>query len=547
MGAIRTMFRFAVRTIGRCIEPLAIVFVCYLFAGSPTPAVNEAHYLAKAKHYWQPEWCANDFFLESADAHEVFYWTFGWVTQHHSLPATAWIGRAVVWMLFAGAWCHLLRTLTTMRGAGLLSAIILLPLTYYGHLAGEWLIGGIEAKGFAYPLVLLAIARASQNKWWQAWPLLGLASSFHILVGGWMVIACLFAWWIRRKEDQLYFRDLLIWLPIGGLLALPGLIPAIQLTAAATAEEIQEANITYTFRRLSHHLVPYRFAQWNPFAPGFTVLRPASFALVCFLWWQLGNSVRSPRWQRIRQMVHGTLVIAAAGLAIEIVFSPFDHFQISPFNHVRSSLLRFYWFRMSDVMVPMGLAMLAVLRLQSAPAPDCAVWKRPIWQLVVVLLLAFVGFARLIPQQGFTARGRSLQQQNWRGALASIAPSRIDDGWQDACDWFRNRTDSNVVVLTPVGQQTFKWLAHRPDVVTWKDVPQDAPGIVAWWERRRQVHKLRDWPWRNPEQLSLVIDMYDVTHIVWPDLDSKPHGPHVRETYHNDLFRIFEVLPADAG
>ena len=36
--------------------------------------------------------------------------------------------------------------------------------------------------------------------------------------------------------------------------------------------------------------------------------------------------------------------------------------------------------------------------------------------------------------------------------------------------------------------QTFKWYAGRAEVANWKDVPQDGPAIVAWWERMQDVH-----------------------------------------------------------
>src|SRR5687767_7341576 len=88
-------------------ELVWLLAVFFLFAGSPPPDVGEAHYLAKAKHYWQPNWVAGDLFLESADAHGVFYWTFGWVTQFLSLEASAWLGRAITWLLLAWSWRRL--------------------------------------------------------------------------------------------------------------------------------------------------------------------------------------------------------------------------------------------------------------------------------------------------------------------------------------------------------------------------------------------------------------------------------------------------------
>src|SRR5687767_12769179 len=87
---------------------VGFIFVMFfVFAGSPPADVGEAHYLAKARHYWNPAWCRGDMFLESKDAHGVFYWTFGWVTKFVSLTAAAWIGRCATWLFLAWAWQRL--------------------------------------------------------------------------------------------------------------------------------------------------------------------------------------------------------------------------------------------------------------------------------------------------------------------------------------------------------------------------------------------------------------------------------------------------------
>ena len=50
---------------------IALIFALFFIHGAaPVPEVNEPHYLAKAKHYWNPDWCSRDFFLQSADAHQ---------------------------------------------------------------------------------------------------------------------------------------------------------------------------------------------------------------------------------------------------------------------------------------------------------------------------------------------------------------------------------------------------------------------------------------------------------------------------------------------
>ena len=91
----------------RWLEIALILLVFFVEGGAPVPHNNEAHYLAKAKHYWNPAWCEGDLFLESADPHLVFYWTVGLLTKWFSLPTVAWFGRIAAWSSLAWAWQRL--------------------------------------------------------------------------------------------------------------------------------------------------------------------------------------------------------------------------------------------------------------------------------------------------------------------------------------------------------------------------------------------------------------------------------------------------------
>ena len=79
-----------------CVEVLLIVLVFFVVAGDPPPHVNEPHYLCRLKHFWNPDWCAGDLFLESTDTQVVFIWTFGWVTRWLSLVGHR-LGRPRCW------------------------------------------------------------------------------------------------------------------------------------------------------------------------------------------------------------------------------------------------------------------------------------------------------------------------------------------------------------------------------------------------------------------------------------------------------------------
>jgi hypothetical protein len=64
--------------------------------------------------------------------------------------------------------------------------------------------------------------------------------------------------------------------------------------------------------------------------------------------------------------------------------------------------------------------------------------------------------------------------------------------WQDACDWIAHHLPASARCLTPRQGHTFKWYTSRPEVVTRKDMPQDALGIVEWWRRMDEIHRYDD-------------------------------------------------------
>ena len=73
-----------------------ILLMTAIFAAAgawPTPDTNEAHYLARARHSWDPSWGAGDFFLDSPEAHGVFYRLLGPLAAALPLEQAAWLGR----------------------------------------------------------------------------------------------------------------------------------------------------------------------------------------------------------------------------------------------------------------------------------------------------------------------------------------------------------------------------------------------------------------------------------------------------------------------
>jgi hypothetical protein len=478
-----------------------IFLIFFLIAGGQPPDVGEAHYLAKAKHYWNPSWCAGDLFLESRDAHWSFYWVFGWVARYVSLPASAWIGRTLIWGLLAWSWQRLSWAVVPRPLWSLLSAGLMLLFLRNFHLAGEWIVGGVEAKGFAYPLVFLALEAMVRGRWRAALLLAGGAGAFHVLVGGWTVVAIGIAW-VLAGEERPGVTSLLPAALGGFVLALPGLIPAVALNWGVPKDVAREAARIYVFDRLSHHLVFHRFPVVNQLR--FTLLLAAWLPLA----WSLRREVGV---RRLQFVVGGALLIALVGVVIDqaaVIDMNFSGKTADEFQRGIAGLLRYYWFRLSDALLPVGVSLGIVWWLarwqQTRPATGN-------WLLIPAILLAAanvadVGYWRSRqPLPGAILQPRPTPDSDaiwWLGQrpaahLDAVTAQQWASDWKTACAWIAENTPHDAKFITPREQQTFKWYAGRAEIANWKDVPQDAASLLEWRNRikalypsTRQHHRL---------------------------------------------------------
>jgi hypothetical protein len=126
-----------------------------------------------------------------------------------------------------------------------------------------------------------------------------------------------------------------------------------------------------------------------------------------------------------------------------------------------AGLLRFYWFRLADVAVPMGVALEAVaLALRT-------VKSRPM-------------LGRGLLATAILAAGVHVGVH-----MISLPLPTESAPWQRACDWVSRsgQIPPDARFIVPEGARTFKWYAGRAEVANWKEIPQDAEAIVEWWQR----------------------------------------------------------------
>ena len=479
-------------------------FALYATVRSPIPGVNEPHYLCKAKQVWNPDWCARDLFLQSANAHAVYLWGIGGLTRFLPLEQTAWVGRLAVWLALALGWTAMATRVLPGAWAAVWSAWAYLTLASMASFSGEWIIGGVEAKGFSYACVFAAIGAASVRSWNRAGILTGLAIALHPVVGGWALIAGLFAiacdGRVRlafhrltrsqrrrcaspsrggtvavgsrlnepvRDTDQLgnraasgLLRDAGAPLLLLTVCALPGLVPAVSMLFDSPSASVSHAaDALQVYFRLDHHLNPRSF-------PGASYL---IYAALLAGWLGLRRlAPRSPAETFFARFVGGSILIAAVGLLIGWTTD-------SP------GILKFYPFRLFDVLLPIACALAAA---------------RVAIRLIEVTTRSATA----------TGNGRLLGTACFAGVLAvalfrpapdsdpsQLPPARRQD-WIEACRWIDRELPPQALFLTLRYNFGFKWYARRAEYVAFKDCPQDARSLVEW---KRRLDQIQAWRQRH--------------------------------------------------
>ncbi|WP_010586343.1 DUF6798 domain-containing protein [Schlesneria paludicola] len=514
-----------------------VTFFVYGAIAAPVPGVNEPHYLCKAKHFWHPQWCAGDFFLSSPNAHLVFYLTIGSLTTILPLETVAWIGRAAATGVLAIGWTRCFSRLFFMSWAPLWCAWVFLAFSACGNFSGEWLVGGVEGKVFAYGFLLLALGDVfrERNHWAAIWA--GLAISFHPVVGIWGLMAYFLLRGMELARDVrrssvgapgqsllasagpaifATFQELLLLTVV----AIPGLVPVVQLLTESVSPETRFAG-TYlqVYFRLAHHLDPMLF-------PLRSYLGYAALLLVWIASLSWGGRTNERR--RFDVIVFGAVLFMVGGILVGYGPRPA---RLMPYFAERMNLLKFYPFRLGDLLLPVAVSVSLIGVLERTALFTSSESSRERRALLPQIMMLLVFVAAL-------CRADSTGESN---RYATI--DRAD--WLDVCRWIDQNVSVDAVLQSPTNGWAFKWFARRAEYVAFKDCPQDAAGIVEW---NRRLNFLQKWYEQNyadqlysASELRGLREQTGMTHLLTDRL-----GPlEIEPIYRNGTFQVYDLTTLD--
>lgn len=492
------------------------------------PAVNEPHYLSKAAHWWNPQWCAGDFFLESSNPHLVYYATFGALTQIFSFELTAIIGRVIGMLIVASGWQKMCHALTGSRWASLPALLVFVALQCKLDLSGEWLFGGTESKVPAYGFLFWAIGEFISNRIVRSSMFFGFAISFHPVVGIWGLIACGMACLCSLILTRSNFfgtknapfpllsvksSDLLMAIAVGVICSLPGLIPAVLALSEGDPEASRIANRLQVGYRLAHHLDPTTFPK-------------TMYIFMVIIWALLSRDVPNTstpdRWRLWwwRGFVCSAIFIAAVGVALGTGPRPI---ALMPGVDWRCALLKFYPFRLADLFVPIAVS-IAVTQasrvwLQSTTIPA-------IRALVCSIFIGSFLIAFFAPIAASNSSRLSKKDQR---------------DWIAACTWIEKNTDLSSMLYATDSGWAIKWYAKRPEYVNYKDMPQDAKSIVEWNNRLWTISNWRRAAMADskvaPDELAALRQSTGIDYLITGEF-----GPIESEpVFQQGVYRVYKL------
>ena len=411
------------------VAALALGFTLFTAARTPWsggPIDNEALYLLAAWKWWRPEFLANDWtFAVPWREHALFNSAAGLLSLALPLDPFTWALRLGGWFAVYATLLGLFRRLAVPWWAAL-AGIVAWKAGGQALVGGEWMIGGAEAKVFAYAALFAALSAFLDHRDLAGGFLLGLCVSLHPAVGvgagvgtGVALLAVRTPW--RR-------------LALAGGAALAAALPGIVAAAGVSRGTAGAGSTAWEFivlARLPHHLDPFRFDRYGQLC----VLALAVLLGLLTIRWRADRATRF-----LVAFVAGTGLLYLAGFLARAAGA--------------WAFLQLYPFRLAPLVLPLFVPALLLAELARR-------WTDPPARRPLVLALGAALAVILVRVDRMDGAGSV-------PATIGVEPGRSESEDRRAAQaWVADSTAPDAVVLAYPGSKRAFWDFRRAQVVNW--------------------------------------------------------------------------------
>jgi hypothetical protein len=431
---------------------VAIVATC-LTSGE---YVNEADHLPYARQLVQPDWLPHDFYLNSSNTYRYpFSVVLGILVYYLGFDYAALVGRLLVYLFLAFAFNVFFRSIQLRLSLRLLVLLAFIP--SQSLVASEWIIDEAETKSVAYAFVLLALSGFLCKRYLAGFAYAGAALSFHILVGAYAVWCTVGATLLNLRAYRLEWLTMIRQSWPFFLTGAFGFVVAAEHLFPLVTTDLHRAWEIYVQYRLPHHLLP---SAWE--RNGWFVLSPATGLFALSYWFCREHTPR---------------LLAAYGLASVTLFAVGLLFYF--LGHI--TMLRFYWFRFPDTIVPLisftlialGLNYLTDTRLQQQRT-----------RLARTLRVSLAGAGVLLLSYSLVRFPARMEEHPHVNDYPLFSPTEL----RPMFAWIKANTAKDATFLVDPTLSDFYIRAERAVFVSLKHVPSAGPDILEWYERIKLVN-----------------------------------------------------------
>jgi len=419
---------------------------------------NEVDILPSAKQFVEHNWLPNDWYLNLDIGYRLpFNLIMGALVHWLGFQYASYAGRLLIYLFFAVAAFALFEALRLRFWLGLL--ILIFFLNQQTLVAGEWMVGGVETKTIAYAFVILSCSTFFRKRYLLGFAFAGAAISFHVLVG----LYAMFCMAVAILLSRAWRSDWRIWISrcwpffITGIFGFRAMIKQLLLQSDVDVTKAWELYVKY---RVPHHVLP---AAWGGvYAWGGVLVLATCFFLAIYF------SRQSQAARFIAAYALGSVSLFLVGLAI--------------YAWGEITLLRYYWFRFPDVMVPFMTAVLVALFLSdfadnrlTIPSLSHSLQHkaRAILNREGPILLIAASIILIIVQPMYQLRKEFRGFEKTDGAKAR----------HHLLEWIAENTPRDAVFLVDPTIEDFYIYAQRAMFVSFKNSPQSAADILEWYKR----------------------------------------------------------------
>lgn len=431
----------------------AVAGVIVLFAAlnwfRPHLLANEAVYLLPPLQWWHAGALATDW-TWGGDPWQSTSLLFSWFAAplwglSESPETVALIGRALSWSLLGYSLARLGRAMG-LAGPFVAMGAAAWLMTGQGFAAGEWVFLGFERKPLAHAAAFMSMAAMVRDRPVVSGAWAGASAALHVLVGGWFALAVgaghVARYGLRQRRAVIAFAG------AAALVAAPFVALSVTyLLSPVDGPQPAPGRLDWlaTVFRNPHHTLPSHFldARRNAWFIG----------LALCAGWGAARSLPRPA----ARGVIAVLMVAVLAYGIGWWAGKQQWYW----------LLKYYPFRMGDVLVPLLTWLLVPTALVRA-------WRTETALSVLAASLLLYTAAQLMPP------GVQRVGDTWRSW------PRGEPAMEKLGAWARAATSPDAVFIVPPCTFDFWVRARRPVVVSYKAMPHSARAI-SWYERLQAV------------------------------------------------------------